>query len=164
MSRAPGPTKRPLDPASRTLVFAYGSNMHPERMLARVPGAEPRGRGLLVGRRLVLNKRGRDGSAKANLAEDADGRVWGVLWELLAEELRVLDGHEGGYRRIAVRVEAEDGPTGAEAYVSERLAPEALPFDWYVEHLVRGARAFGFPDDYVAWLEAHPSRREAGSS
>jgi gamma-glutamylcyclotransferase (GGCT)/AIG2-like uncharacterized protein YtfP len=145
---------------SRVLVFAYGSNMHSERMLERIPGALARGRARLAGRRLVINKHGRDGSAKANLAHDATGFVWGVVWELSLEEVRALDRHEAGYERVIVPIETEDGPAEAEAYVSERLSPEALPYDWYVEHLVRGARAFGFPDDYVAWLEAHPRRRQ----
>lgn len=142
----------------RRLVFAYGSNMHPERMLARVPGAEPQGAARLSGHRLALNKRGRDGSAKANLVRAPDGLVWGVLWSLTVEEVCVLDGHEGGYTREAVRVHAATEARDAEAYVSTRLVADALPYDWYLDHLLHGARAFDFPPEYLEWLAAQPSQ------
>lgn len=141
---------------TRPLVFAYGSNMHPERMLVRVPGATARGAGRLRGQRVVLNKRGADGSAKANLAADPEGVVWGVLWEVDPADRETLDRFEGGYERVRVTVEAGDGCLEAETYVSQRLADGALPYDWYLEHIVRGARAFGFPEAYVAHLAAHP--------
>jgi len=144
---------------SRTRIFAYGSNMHPNRMLGRVSGAVSLGRARLRGYRLVLNKRGRDGSAKANLSADAEGLVWGVVWELSVASLATLDGHESGYERVALSVHCEGagGEVEAEAYLSARLAA-AIPFDWYMDHLVRGARAHGLPEDYVAWLESLPSR------
>ena len=142
----------------RTRIFAYGSNMHPDRMRERVPGAVARAKARLEGHRLVLNKRGRDGSAKANLAPDAGGRVWGVLWEMDEDGARRLDGHEGGYERVRVSVRTEAGPVEAFAYVSTRLHDDEVPYDWYLDYIVEGARAFGFPDDYVAWLESLPRR------
>ena len=144
---------------SRARIFAYGSNMHPARMLARVPGARARGAARLAGHRLVLNKRGQDGSAKANLVREAGALVWGVVWELTLDEVAVLDGHEGGYERRPMRLDTDGGPVAGEAYVSERTVADALPFDWYLAHLVRGAREFGFPEDYVAWLEGLPCLR-----
>ena len=144
---------------TRTLVFAYGSNMHPLRMRARLPGAVLHGRARLEGHRLVINKRGRDGSAKANLEADATGVVWGVLWELTARELEELDPHEGGYERRPLQVHADDGRTlRAEAYVSDRLTEQPIAFDWYLEYIVAGARAGELPEDYVAWLESFPTR------
>lgn len=147
---------------SRTLVFAYGSNMHPERMRLRVPGALARGPGRLHGRRLVLNKLGADGSAKANLEPAPDALVWGVVWALRREEVVTLDRYEGGYERILVQVEHAGSPVAAETYVSQRLVEGRLPYDWYLEHIVRGARAFAFPEDYVARLAAHPSEPAEG--
>jgi hypothetical protein len=129
------------------------------RMLARVPGAVSRGRARLAGHRLVFNKRGRDGSAKANLAAEADAEVWGVVWEIDVTDLSVLDPHEGGYERARVRVEASDGTrVEVEVYVSERLTEDLVPYDWYLEHVLRGARAHDLPEDYVARIEAVISR------
>jgi len=145
----------------RTLVFAYGSNMHPERMHARVPAAVSRGRARLDGHRMVFNKRGRDGSAKANLAPEPGATVWGVIWEIAAAELARLDRHEGGYERVHVHAETDDGTRWEVAvYVSERRTDDPRPFDWYLEHVLLGARAHGLPEDYVARLAAVVARAD----
>jgi gamma-glutamylcyclotransferase len=147
---------------SRTLVFAYGSNMRSERMRARVPEAVARGRARLDGHRLVFDKHGRDGSAKANLAPDPASAVWGVVWEMAAAELALLDPHEGGYERVRLSAEADDGSLlEVEVYVSERRTDDPRPFDWYLEHVLHGARTHGLPDDYVAWIEAVVARPAA---
>jgi gamma-glutamylcyclotransferase (GGCT)/AIG2-like uncharacterized protein YtfP len=147
----------------RTLVFAYGSNMHPERMRARVPAAVARGRARLDGHRLVFDKHGADGSAKANLVPDPGSAVWGVVWELATPDLARLDPYEGGYERVRVSAEADDGSRWeVEVYVSERRTDDPRPFDWYLEHVLRGARVHGLPADYVARLEAVVARRDAG--
>jgi gamma-glutamylcyclotransferase len=149
-----------VPPTSRILVFAYGSNMHAERMRARVPSAVSRGRAWVAGRRLVFNKRGRDGSAKANLSVDPEGGVWGVVWEVEATALAGLDPYEGGYERIRASAETDDGTRlEVEVYVSEQLTDDATPFDWYMDHVLHGARAHGLPAEYLAWLEAWPRRR-----
>ncbi|HKJ23930.1 MAG TPA: gamma-glutamylcyclotransferase family protein [Myxococcota bacterium] len=153
---------------SRTLVFAYGSNMHAERMRSRVPEAVARGRARLAGHRLVFDKRGRDGSAKANLVPDPAATVWGVVWEIAVAELVSLDPYEGGYERVRLAAETDDGSSlEVEVYVSERRSEDRVPFDWYLEHVLRGARAHGLPEDYVAWLEAvtaRPGEPEGGPS
>ena len=136
--------------------------MHTERMRARVPGAVSRGRARLTGRRLVFNKRGRDGSAKANLMADPGGVVWGVVWEIEQPALAELDAHEAGYRRVCGSAETDDGGClEVEIYVSTRLARDRRPFDWYLEHVLRGARGHGLPDAYVSWLAARPRRRSS---
>ena len=143
---------------SRTLIFAYGSNMHAERMRLRVPGAAVRGTGRLRGYAFRMDKRGRDGSAKANLAPDPTGEVFGVLWELSLAEVGELDRYEGGYEREAVTVERADGRVRAETYVSRRLLEGALPYDWYLEHILRGARDAALPSEYVAHLAGHATQ------
>ena len=137
--------------------------MHAERMRSRIPGAVSRGRARLAGQRLVFNKRGRDGSAKANLVADPDGAVWGVVWEIEPCALAELDPHEAGYRRVPALAEADDGARlEVEVYVSTRWTSDPLPFDWYLEHVLRGARGHGLPEEYVSWLEAHPRRSSPG--
>jgi len=140
-------------------IFAYGSNMHAGRMGARVPAARPRGAAVLEGRRLVLNKPGRDGSAKANLERAAGRRVWGVVWELPARDLAVLDRHEGGYVREAARVVHREGHTvDTEVYVASRVDGALQAFDGYLAYLVEGAREHGLPGDYVAFLASLRAR------
>lgn len=140
------------------LYFAYGSNMASRRMRDRAPGARAAGRACLAGWRLVADKPGRDGSAKANLARDPGACVWGVLWELREEELRALDRFEGGYERVAVRVDADAGAALATTYVSSlRGAPPGLA-PAYKAFVLDGAREHGLPAEWVARLESLPER------
>ncbi|MBW2372233.1 MAG: gamma-glutamylcyclotransferase [Deltaproteobacteria bacterium] len=133
--------------------FAYGSNLEPRRFRERVGGFQVHGVACLHGQCLAFNKRGRDGSGKANLMPDPLGLVWGVVYELAPTAWPTLDQFEGGYTRLRVQVERGPGE-GLEAwtYASSRLSRKP-PFAWYREHVVQGARYHGLPDDWVAWLE-----------
>ena len=140
------------------LYFAYGSNMKTARLRERIRSARPREIATLAGRRLLLNKRGADGSAKANLVPDRSGLVWGVLFEIALRDWDRLDRFEGGYARTRVAVWTAGGEERlATTYVSTRWI-DARPFDWYRALLVEGAREHGLPEDYVARLEALPYR------
>jgi gamma-glutamylcyclotransferase (GGCT)/AIG2-like uncharacterized protein YtfP len=141
----------------QALYFAYGSNLASRRLLARAPGARARGRARLAGWRLVADKPGRDGSAKVNIAPDPAGSVWGALWELREQDLRELDRHEGGYARVAVRVEAEAGALEATAYASPLRGAPGLARD-YKELVLEGAREQELPAAWIAALEALPER------
>src|SRR5437867_6625483 len=94
--------------------FAYGSNMDPHRMEARVPGARAIGPGRLDGFRLEFNVYSTEfeGGA-ANLELDQDAHVWGVLWEVPEAGVGGLDafqGHPTFFRREDVIVEGPEGP------------------------------------------------------
>ena len=80
--------------------FAYGSNLKTARLVARVPSAAALGIGWLLDYRWRCNKRGADGSAKANIEVFPGARVPGVLFEFDATGFDTLDGYEGGYRRM----------------------------------------------------------------
>ena len=133
--------------------FAYGSNLEPRRLRERIGEFRVYGAACLYGHRLAFNKRGRDGSGKANLMPDSLGLVWGVVYELTPAAWPRLDRFEGGYTRLRVQVEQSPGE-GREAwtYASTRLSGKP-PFSWYREHVVQGARHHGLPDAWVAWLE-----------
>jgi gamma-glutamylcyclotransferase (GGCT)/AIG2-like uncharacterized protein YtfP len=142
-----------------TLYFAYGSNLKLEQMRARVPSARVFGKARLRNRRLSLDKRGVDGSGKANLHEDGRACVWGVLYSFDPADWEVLDRYEPGYARVAVEVVTEEGEAvSAETYVARRLTRDPVAFDWYKRRLVEGAREHGLPADYVAALEGLPER------
>ena len=142
----------------QALYFAYGSNMASRRMHARVPGARALGRARLGGWRLVADKPGRDGSAKANVARSAGDRVWGVLWELAPADLAALDRHEVGYERTAASVDADAGPVLATLYASRLrdASPGLAPA--YKAWVLEGAREHGLPPEWIARLEALPLR------
>ncbi len=70
-----------------------------------------------------------------------------------------LDRFEPGYERLTVRVFARDeAGLVAQAYVSEQLVAELLPFTWYKELMVGGARLHGLPSGYVRFLERIEAR------
>jgi hypothetical protein len=142
------------------LYFAYGSNLLLARMRERIPGAEPLGAARLAGYRLCLDKRGRDGSGKANLREDANGCVWGVVYRFDACEWPRLDACEPGYERFALSVELAGALHAAHAYRSHRLIRDPVPFAWYKRLIVAGAREHGLPQEWLRLLEALPERAD----
>jgi hypothetical protein len=139
--------------------FAYGSNLLSTRMRGRAPSARALGVARLEGYRLTTDKRGRDGSAKANLRPEPGGRVWGVLWSLSETHWAPLDVAEGGYERIDVEVVAADGSRArALTYASTLLTEEPVLAAAYKRLLVEGAREHGLPAEWIALLEALPGR------
>jgi gamma-glutamylcyclotransferase (GGCT)/AIG2-like uncharacterized protein YtfP len=143
------------------LYFAYGSNLKEGRMRQRVSSARTEAVAFLDHHRLVCNKRGRDGSAKANLAREPGHRVWGVLYRIERDHLSLLDGFEMGYERIEVEVCTAAGDAcRASTYRSDRITRDPIPFAWYRELILEGAREHGLPEEYLKLLEALPSRCE----
>src|SRR5947209_4111761 len=89
--------------------FAYGSNMAPAIMAAWCARHRVLGPALLDGFRLAFLRRSlRWEAGAADVVEDGAAHVWGVLYQLEAADLAVLDAkeftHRGGYRRRGVAV------------------------------------------------------------
>lgn len=136
--------------------FAYGSNMAPQRLRARVPSAEPLQRALLPRHQLRFHKHSRvDGSAKCDACHtgDAGHNVHGMLYRMAAEDKSALDRAEGlghGYEIKQVTLLLADATTfEAFTYYATDIDPQRLPYDWYLEHVLRGARYAGLPADYL---------------
>jgi gamma-glutamylcyclotransferase (GGCT)/AIG2-like uncharacterized protein YtfP len=143
------------------LYFAYGSNMSSPRLRERVPRARAHAAARLRGMRLAINKRGKDGSGKANVVVDGRFEVWGVVYEIAPDDWPILDRFEWGYVRRRDEVWIADGRVGVHLYVAHApLTSEGLlPFDWYRDHMTRGAREHGLPEtvlDELARLPAIP--------
>ena len=141
------------------LYFAYGSNLKSQRMRQRVPSVRSEAVAFLDHHRLVCNKRGRDGSAKANLVQAAGHRVWGVLYRIELAHLELLDDFERGYERVEVEVCQTSGSAcRASTYRSDRITRDPIPFEWYRGLILEGAREHGLLEDYLSVLEALPAR------
>ena len=140
--------------------FAYGSNLLMSRMQGRVPSARACGPARLRAHRLTTDKRGRDGTGKANLRHAPGQFVWGVLWSLDSEDWARLDAAEGDYRRIAVCVENAAGErVQTQTYRSDRLTEDPALAPAYKRCIVDGAREHDLPEAWVRLLEALPERR-----
>ncbi|MAS08978.1 gamma-glutamylcyclotransferase family protein [Salinisphaera sp.] len=139
--------------------FAYGSNMLTARLAERVPTVRPVGRGWLVGHQLHFHLSGSDESGKCNVLHTGDDRdvVHGAVYELDAERLDRLHAAEGPpYAFLELEIGTPEGPLRAATYRgrAEYLDDRLVPFDWYCDFVVHGAREHGLPADYVAALEA----------
>jgi gamma-glutamylcyclotransferase len=149
------------------LYFAYGSNMAAARLASRVRPVRRICIASLRRHRLAFHKvSDADGSGKCDAAKtgDAADRVLGVVYALSSTSLAALDRFEGcgfGYARRRVIVHRWDGhPLEVETYIATRTDPDRVPFDWYKEHVVRGAVAAGLPAGYIAKIEAATTQRD----
>ncbi len=140
------------------LYAAYGSNLHPERLRARVRSAALKGIATLAGWELKFHKRGMDGSAKCNIVACPGGRVEVAVYRLDSAQLWRLDRAEGmgrGYQHLKLAA-AGFGPVltyrADEAYIDESLQP----FTWYHAYVVAGCEYHGFDPAYVGPLRDHP--------
>jgi gamma-glutamylcyclotransferase (GGCT)/AIG2-like uncharacterized protein YtfP len=94
----------------------------------------------------------------ADVRPESGSEVWGALWLIDEEHSEPLDRQEGlfrdppAYRRIQVALETANGDLVT--CRSYEVADTHLPSPAYLETMLRGARAIGLPDHYVATLEA----------
>jgi cation transport regulator ChaC len=146
--------------------FAYGSNLDQMQMAQRCPGARIIGVAQLANHRICFPRRSpvRD-CAVASFEPHKGGVVWGVVYELDDDDLKRLDEREGydpvnptavnRYCRVDVTVSHAGGKrVEAVAYVAVPEDNPGRPSADYMRHIVDGAAAHSFPDDYIKGLMA----------
>jgi gamma-glutamylcyclotransferase (GGCT)/AIG2-like uncharacterized protein YtfP len=150
--------------------FAYGSNLSAEQKERRTGTIREARRACLDGYRIAFNKRGSDGTGKANIVPDRAGVVWGVVYRCSPVALDEMDTHEGvrggHYHRTRVRVRLDLGDEiGAITYVAgDSFVDESLiPGDEYRKTILRGARHHELPDAYIKEIERAANRDEGRS-
>ena len=144
----------------RFLTFAYGSNMPAARLRERCPSARAIGIAELPGHELRWHKRSRDGSGKCDIVASDAISVFGVLYEIAAQEKRALDRAEGlgaGYEEVAIEVLCGGSPITAKAYRATDTDPALRPYTWYRALVIAGAREHGLPASYIVGLESVPA-------
>ncbi|WP_084784087.1 gamma-glutamylcyclotransferase family protein [Marinobacterium aestuarii] len=141
--------------------FAYGSNLSERRLRARISSVRKVANGVLAGHQLRFHKVSqRDGSAKCDAFDTGVARhfVLGVLFDISAPDRARLDRYEGlncGYEARDILVRLDDGSSvAAFTYCATLINPAVRPFDWYLEHVLRGAREHGFAHAYIQQIEA----------
>lgn len=140
--------------------FAYGSNLHPVRLLERVLSAQWVGRTELSQHRLAFQKRGRDGSSKCNLVctgEESDG-VYGAIYQIDSAHKQALDCFEGngnGYHDSQLTVELHGKEYSCFTYFAQQsyIENDLMPYHWYKDLVVLGAKHLQFPEVYVRSIE-----------
>ena len=139
--------------------FAYGSNMNPARVAARIGATRRVLPGVLHDHELRFDKASQvAGIAHANVASTPGEQVEGALFELLhPEQIHRMDPFEGyphEYERHRLPVVTAEGAIEAWVYIAAPgTTAEALrPAREYLEHLLAGS-AF-HSRDYHARLAA----------
>lgn len=143
--------------------LAYGSNLWPPRLAARVRLLATLGAVALPDRALAFTKRGADGSGKCHLADAPGAMAWGVVYRMAAADKAALDRIEGvghGYAVIEI-----DLPGHGACFVYQALATaldaRLEPFDWYRDYVLAGARHHRLPADYIEAIASTPTVRDA---
>jgi cation transport regulator ChaC len=124
--------------------FAYGSNMDSARMSEREIIFSQRVRAILRGYKLEFNKvadrNPREGYA--NIVQEEEGPVEGVLYDILDSDLSNLDKYEGypcHYDRIKVTVELDDSrKIESVTYIAQpdKIGDGLKPTKGYLSHLL----------------------------
>jgi gamma-glutamylcyclotransferase (GGCT)/AIG2-like uncharacterized protein YtfP len=143
-----------------SIYAAYAGNMDPALMAKRCPHSPQHSTGWLDGWRLTFGGEdlGWEG-ALPTVVEDADHRVFVVLYELSEADEAALDQWDGAslgyYRKSRVRVSTVDGDAVAWLYVLNDYEG-GLPSARYLGMMADAAEAAGAPSDYVTWLRGRP--------
>jgi cation transport regulator ChaC len=145
------------------LYFAYGSNLDEQRIKAtnRCPNARFIFTAMLPGHRLVFTRSGEAGACSTDALPDPASSIWGVVYDITDSDRRQLDSREGvsgrTYRPKEVLVhphgDIEQRVMVLTYAVSEPSDPQQPPTRQYLDHLLRGARRWGLPANYIAQLE-----------
>jgi len=146
------------------LYFAFGSNLDVNRLHIHCPSARFVLPARLSEHRLAFTMASRNTwhGGVADILEHQGSEVWGALWAISGEHSHALDEQEGifrdppAYRRYQVTVAAQSGDTiNCRCYqVAQPNLNGFAPSPAYLRTIVRGARAVGLPNDYIAKLEA----------
>ena len=138
------------------LYFSYGSNMSSKRLTDRVLSARFVAVATLTSHKLMFHKVSKkDGSAKCDAleTENQNDVIIGVVFDISESEKPELDKKEGlhyGYEEKTVNVTTVGGKAlKATTYYATNTDSSLKPYDWYKEHVIRGAKENGLPQDYI---------------
>ena len=141
--------------------FAYGSNLHPVRLLERVPSANLLGVTDLDKHRLAFHKKSQDGSSKCNLVHTGEesNSVYGAIYQMDSAHKHALDGFEGkghGYQgsQLTVELHGEEYSTFTYFAQESHIVDGLKPYHWYKDLVVLGAKHLQFPNAYVHSIES----------
>lgn len=139
--------------------FAYGANMDMETLKERAVEFVPVTIGKVRDMRLVFHVPGSDASGKADLMDDRNSHVHGVVYDVPEPSLANLDVYEdierGRYRRHELLVATERGELRCVAYRGAKFRAGLKPSAEYLARLIRGAQAHGLPQHYLTFLQSH---------
>lgn len=126
-----------------------------KRLKVRAPSAVFTCVAMLMNYQLNFHKPSKDGSGKCNVVctENAQDKVLGAIYSIHAHDLVDLDKYEIGYlRKTVVVLTNKNDMFEAQTYISVNNNSQLCPYDWYREHVLRGAKEVKLPDSYIAMI------------
>ena len=104
---------------------------------------------------IKFNKKSIDGSGKTNIIGENTSKVFGIIYELTDEQIKLLDKIEAGYKKSTVDTLLEGNTVRADTYfaIPKKTDNNLLPTRDYLSFLILGAKEHNFPEDYVEFLE-----------
>ena len=133
---------------------AYGSNLHPLRLSGRLSSARLVGTSFLSDWSLRFHKRSLDKSGKCNIVSGGNG-IHIAIFDISRTDKTLLDRIEGlgsGYTQISLAV-PEVGECMSYAAEGSFVDDSLVPYEWYKELVLLGARAHSFPTKYLDDIE-----------
>lgn len=156
----------PLSSTQPVLYFAYGSDMHPDQIAGRAPGAEVAAVARLGGFATAFFGRSeRWDGGEESAVRMAGAEMWGVVYRLSPAAFDRLDAWQGarldgtgGYFHCPAEVVAADGmPYSAVMYRRSSTREPAPPSREYLAFIAEAAERRGLPAAHVATLRAMDS-------
>ena len=154
-----------------TYYFAYGSNMSLEQMKIRCPSCKMIAIGEL--RDYLLEFPRWSKSRKCGVSSiiyKKDSNVWGVIFELIGDDVTKLDRKEGyrntrpadknSYNKIDVAVSSAGNTIKCMTYIANPEDGEYRPSRSYMNDILTGARENELPEEYIHWLSRIPLQKE----
>lgn len=143
------------------LYAAYGSNLHPLRLGDRISSAKLVGTSFLPDWSLHFHKRSRDKSGKCNIVSGGRG-IYVAVFDISNGDKVILDQVEGlgsGYAAISLVVQ-DIGECMSYSAENSYIDNSLVPYDWYKELVLVGARAHDFPIEYIDKITAVTARQD----
>ncbi len=138
--------------------FCYGSNLHPVRLQERIPSAQLITTSAIQGYRVLFHKLSDDQSTKCNLFHTGyeQDQAYGAIYTMDATHKPVLDEYEGeGYACCDISVTTGQQEFHCFTYIAQdtHITTDILPYHWYKELVLLGARYLNFPEQYIQHLD-----------
>ena len=134
--------------------FGYGANLSVERFKKNQMMAVEIGTAVLKDYRLGFGLQTQfKGLGYASVCESSGGQVWGRLYKIDLLSLWLLDIMEfvpfGAYKRVQLPVECDGETIIANVYVAHNHRTDLKPSKRYLDLIIAGSKASGFPEDYI---------------
>lgn len=138
-------------------IFAYGSNMSLKRLKKRISSASFFKIGKITGHLIKFHKTSKDGSGKTDCYQtnNSENVVWGVVFDINPNQKNDLDKFEGkgtGYEEKLVNILCDNESVTAYMYYATNAIEGLKPYDWYINHVIVGAKEHRLPEKYIEML------------